>query len=76
MEKTLVHNHNKNETCEPCNIAMGMYECYWCKKWSYKENWGPGWVRCPMCKQLAPSVAEQHKIMASVVKFIEETKEV
>lgn len=58
---TLVHNHNKGEDCIPCYTAMGMYQCHWCKKWSFKENWGPGWVRCPLCKELAASIAEQQQ---------------
>lgn len=59
MVLTLKHNHERGAVCEPCNEAMGMYQCDHCKRWSFKENWGPGWVRCPFCKLLASSVGDR-----------------
>jgi len=34
------------------------YTCTFCGKTTPKYDWGPGWVRCPECGKLVPSVAE------------------
>ena len=39
-------------------VPPGDYECYWCHFQTPREEWGPGWVRCPKCKRIAPSAAE------------------
>ena len=49
---------SEDETIEIISEAeddarLSTYDCQFCGEMDLKENWGPGRVRCPNCKELA-----------------------
>lgn len=37
---------------------LSTYRCSFCGLDAIKEDWGPGRVRCPACRKVAPSASE------------------
>ena len=49
---------SKDQTLEMVSEAdmderLSTYECQFCGEMDLKENWGPGRVQCPNCKEFA-----------------------
>lgn len=50
------------DDCSPAFRANLCYQCYFCSRWALKEDWGPGWITCPWCEKVTPSVAEKQRL--------------
>lgn len=51
------HATSNDQPCPECDDRL-TYLCHWCHRRSLKGQWGPGWIRCPLCARVAPTPAE------------------